>query len=322
MSRVLTGSRFRLELTPTQARLAAQSDGACRWLWNAALADRETLWLAAKSAGATGLAGSVGAAHLCSLLPGWKQEKPWLSLAPNHALQQTLRDLDRAFANFFDGRAGFPCYCRRGRSSAFWFPHPKQFEVGNDGWARLPEFSWVRFRQSQPVVGVARNITLSREGQHWFMALCVAGTFELPSAQQDGVGLDAGITQDITASTGAVSDLGAPSEPERQRLARLQRRVSRRGRGSKRYQRAVAHVAKVRRYWARRRRDSAHRLTKTLATAHCFIAIEDPKLRNLTASAQGSVTEPGRNRELLARGHADVRRMLAYKCERAGLVFV
>ena len=89
MSRTLTGLRYRLRPHPGQERILARSAGACRWLWNWALAYREDLWLAARSAGARGFRGSTGYVHLSSLLPGLKERYPWLSEAPHHALQAT-----------------------------------------------------------------------------------------------------------------------------------------------------------------------------------------------------------------------------------------
>jgi putative transposase len=91
----------------------------------------------------------VGYVHLSSLLPGLKSQYPWLARAPHHALQATLRDLDRAFSNFFAGRTGFPRYRRRGDFDALRFPDPKQFTVEGD-WVRLPKLGWVSFRGLGP----------------------------------------------------------------------------------------------------------------------------------------------------------------------------
>ena len=320
----MTGFRYRLEPTPTQERLCGQSAGACRWLWNWALAYRQDLWLAAKSAGATGLAGAAGSVHLSSLLKGLKAEHPWLARAPHHALQATLRDLDAAFEGFFAGRSGFPQYHRRERDS-FRFPDPKQFAVDGD-WVKLPKLGWTRFRLSRPMPGRARNITISGEGTHWFVSFCVEGTFTLPNAGAPGVGLDLGVTQSVTTSTGEVIHFPVATPKEEKRLRWLQRQASRRVKGSVRRRQANERVAKLKRHLANRRRDAAHKESTRLATTHELIAIEDLKLKNMTASARGTVVEPGRhvrqkaglNRAILANGHADFRRMLAYKCERSG----
>jgi putative transposase len=198
MPKTLTGLRYRLEPNSGHERVLAQSAGACRWLWNWALTYREDLWLAAKSAGATGFLSPVGYTHLSSLLPGLKRQFPWLSRAPHHALQHTLRDLDRAFTKFFTKAGGYPRYKRRGDRDAVHFPDPKQFAIDGD-WVKLPKLGWVRFRLSRPVTGTVRNVTLSREGRSWFVSFCVAGDFGCPNAGLAPVGLDLGV-----AATGAL----------------------------------------------------------------------------------------------------------------------
>jgi len=325
MSKTLTGLRYRLCPNPGHERLLAQYAGACRWLWNWALDYREGVWLAARSAGASGLRGSVGYVHLSSLLPGLKRQFPWLGRAPHHALQATLRDLDRAFSNFFAGRSGFPRYRRRGDHDALRFPDPKQFRVEGD-WAMLPKLGWVAFRRSRPVQGRVRNITLSREGCHWGISFCVEGAFSLPNAGLPAIGLDLGVAQSVTTSAGEVIAFPVATPREDRRIRFLQRRVSRRVKGSARRRIANEAVARLRRHLANRRRDAAHKLSTRLATTHASIAIEDLKLKDMTASAAGTPAAPGRNvraksrlnRGMLAQGHADFRRMLSYKCERSG----
>ena len=124
MSKTLTGLRYRLSPHPGQERILVQSMGACRWLWNWALDYRETLWLAARSAGAKGFGASVGYVNMSSLLPGLKDRFPWLANVPHHCLQSTLRDLDYAFEAFFKGRCGFPKYRRKGDGDSIRFPDP------------------------------------------------------------------------------------------------------------------------------------------------------------------------------------------------------
>jgi putative transposase len=289
------------------------------------LAYRQEVWLAAQSAGATGLAASVGYVHLSSLLPGLKQENPWLADAPHHALQATLRDLDGAFTAFFNKKSAFPRFHRKGDRDSLRFPDPKQIEVDGE-WAKLPKLGWVRLRLSRPIQGEIRNATVSREGTAWFVSFCVRGKFTLPNAGQAGIGLDVGVVQSVTTSEGEVIAFPVPTAKEEQRLRRLQRRVSRRRKGSHRRSCAVHAVARLRRHLAARRRDAAHKASTRLAITHKSIALEDLSVRALTASAAGTVDQPGRNvrgkaalnRKLLANAHGDFRRMLAYKCERSG----
>ena len=192
--------------------------------------------------------------------------------------------------------------------------------------SRLPKLGWVAFRQSRPVQGRVRNITVSREGCHWYISFCVEGAFTLPNAGLPAIGLDLGVARSVTTSTGEVFAFPVATSKEDRRMRFLQRRASRRLKGSVRRRLAYEAVARLRRHLANRRRDAAHKLSTRLATTHASIVIEDLKLKDMTASAAGTPAAPGHNvraksrlnRGMLAQGHADFRRMLSYKCERSG----
>src|SRR5580700_9276542 len=108
MSATLTGFRFRLEPTASQRLLLARTGGACRWLWNWALDQRRAIYQASEGRV------RMGWIEQANQLKPLKAHYPFLGEAPHHALQQTLRDLDRAYVNFFEGRAGYPRFRSRG----------------------------------------------------------------------------------------------------------------------------------------------------------------------------------------------------------------
>ena len=325
MSKTLTGLCYRLEPNPGHERVLSQSSGACRWLWNWALAYREDLWLAAKSAGAVGFAAPVGYVHLSSLLPGLKQLHPWLSRAPHHALQHVLRDLDGAFGKFFAGTAGYPVFKRRGERDSVHFPDSKQFSIEGN-WVKLPKLGWVRLRLSRPIAGKVRNVTLSREGKFWNVGFCVEGDFSRTNAGFTPVALDLGAVTSVAQSNGIIERFPVATAAEEKRLRWLARRASGQKRGSARHRRTLERQRKLRRHIANRRRDSAHKLTTRLASDHAVVVLEDLKVKPMTASARGTVDNPGkdvkkvasRNRRFLANAHSDLRRMLTCKCERSG----
>jgi putative transposase len=66
---------------------------------------------------------------VAKLLTAWRAETPWLANAPVHPLQQSLRDLERAYTNFFEGRAEFPTFKKKGKDESFRYPDPKQFRL-------------------------------------------------------------------------------------------------------------------------------------------------------------------------------------------------
>src|SRR5580704_12727366 len=99
--------RFRLQPTPSQANELGNWSHALRFLWNWMLAQRRDAFRASE--------GRVRVSYYeqAAQLPPMKEVFPWLSLLPSQALQQTLLNLDRAFVNFFEGRARYPDFKRR-----------------------------------------------------------------------------------------------------------------------------------------------------------------------------------------------------------------
>jgi len=324
---VHTGYRYRLEPSGDQRRRMGQYAGACRWVWNEALAWREEAYLAARSAGGKPAAGALGYVALAARLTQLRRDTAWLADAPIHPLQQTLRDQDAAFKRFFEGSAEYPRFKPKGRDS-FRFPDPKQFALDGD-WLKLPKLGWMRLRLSRalPEGGRVLNITVSREGGHWFVSLCVEHEVAAAAAPEGpAVGIDLGVANSLTLSTGERIHLPVPTKTEEAGLARLHRQVSRKCKGSGRWRRAVERLAKRKRHLAARRRDAAHKATSRIAKSYPLVVVEDLHLRNMSASAKGTQAEPGRNvaakaglnRSLLAQAHRETRQMLAYKCPRNG----
>jgi putative transposase len=284
---------------------------------------------------------SVGFAAQCAELPGLKVAVPWLAEAPSHCLQQTLRDLDQAFQNYFAGRAAFPAFRKKGQRDAFRFPDPKQFIVSlpvlpgspnfkgaPSGRLKLPKLGWVACRNGKgrhglQLMGKPKFVTVSREGKRWFASvLCEGEIPETLPVQGAPVGVDLGVAQAIALSTGEVLAVLGRTPAEDRRLARLQRTLARRRKGSKNRAKAQKRLGEFHVRIARRRRDSIHKATTKLAKNHSLIVIEDLRVRAMTASAKGTLEAPGRNvkaksglnRALLNVGFAEIRRQLEYKC--------
>jgi putative transposase len=302
--------------------------GACRWTWNHFLRFREEAYLAARAAGGTLMPGAFSYVSNARELTRLRKLIPWLRDADSVGLQQTLRDLDGAFARFFAGEAGYP-QPRHYGDDRYRVCGKASFAVDGD-WVRLPKLGWVRFRKSRdlPAGGRIMNVTVSREAAHWFVSFCVEHALSAAVAPAGApVGLDLGVTQSIAFSDDTEPfQMPVPDDTEAKFLRRLARQVSRKKQGSARRRKAVERLARRKAYHARRVRDAAHKLTTKLATTRSEIHVEDLRLRNMTASAAGTVVEPGKNvgqkaglnRSLLAQAHGQTVRLLAYKCERSG----
>ena len=137
-------------------------------------------------------------ATLCEHLARWKAdpETEWLRGAPSQSLQQALKDLDRAFQNFFAGRASYPTFKKKGRGDSFRYPQPSQIALDQaNSRVYLPKLGWVRYRNSRPVNGALRNVTVSATGDRWFASIQTQQDVADPvPAATSAVGADVGIT--------------------------------------------------------------------------------------------------------------------------------
>ncbi|MEN1416789.1 transposase [Pseudomonas aeruginosa] len=158
--------KFRIEPTGEQQRKLRQFAGACRFVFNQALA----LQQANREAGGK----FIGYVAMARQLTAWRNstETVWLKEAPVHPLQHALKDLDRAYQNFFEKRADFPRFKRKGQRDSFRFPDSKQFKL-DQGNSRifLPKLGWLRYRNSRQVLGTLKNVTVSLSAGHWYVSI-------------------------------------------------------------------------------------------------------------------------------------------------------
>ena len=149
---------FKYELMPngeTQRQLRRFA-GSCRFVYNKALALQQVNHEAGKK--------FIGYVAMAKHLTAWRngEETPWLKDTPVHPLQHALKDLDKAYQNFFAKRADFPRFKRKGSGNSFRYPDPKQIKL-DQGNRRifLPKLGWIRYRNSRDVLGELRNVTVS-----------------------------------------------------------------------------------------------------------------------------------------------------------------
>jgi putative transposase len=319
-----SGYRYRLDPSAAQQAFFRRIAGAVRFVWNWGLAQRTQLWAVVKD-----LSKEDRRAHRLTVndqinqLPALKQQFPFLALAPSHCLQQVLRNLDSAFERFFAKEADYPCFRRKGERVSFRFPDPTQFTI-DEREVDLPKVGRVRYRNSRAILGRIKQATVSWDGLHWHISVLSereVGPVDPP--RLGAVGIDLGIAQSVTCSTGQVVHFPVPGPADLTRLDRLQRRISRRRRGSRRRERARIAYLRFHRHVVQRRVDAMHKTTTILAKNHGLVVIEDLSVRSMTASARGTKDAPGRNvrakaalnQALQAQAFGEFRRQLTYKCE-------
>jgi len=179
-----------------------------------------------------------GYAGLCALLLRWKTEFAWLSDVPAQALQQSLKDLERGFTNFFEKRAEFPEFHKKGRKDSFRIP--QGFQVDNqNGRIKLPKIGWMRYRKLREIAGTPKNVTVTLVHGKAFVSIQTEHEVETPMhPSPSSVGLDWGIKRFYTLSNGEYREQLSPLQQFAEKLAKLQRVLSRKKTFSKNWKKA------------------------------------------------------------------------------------
>jgi putative transposase len=150
----LQAYKFELKPNGEQQCNMRRFAGSCRFVFNKALALQKERHEQGEK--------KLGYAALCRRLTEWKAqpETLWLSDTPSQALQQALKNLERAYKNFFDKRADFPRFKKKGQSDSFRYPQGFRLDQSNNR-IFLPKLGWIRYRNSRDIPGTVKNITVS-----------------------------------------------------------------------------------------------------------------------------------------------------------------
>jgi len=310
---------FKYELMPTgeQQRDMRRFAGSCRFVFNRALALQKERHERGEK--------KLGYAALCKLLTAWRNsaETAWLADAPVHPLQQTLKDLERAYANFFAKRADFPRFKKRGLHDSFRYPDPKQIRL-DQGNSRifLPKLGWVRYRNSRQVLGAVKNVTVSQSCGKWFVSIQTEREVQDPvPTATSAVGIDMGVARFATLSDGTFYAPLNSFKRHADRLRKAQQAMSRKVKFSNNWKKAKARVQRIHARIGNVRRDFLHKASTAISKNHAMVCIEDLRVRNMSRSAAGTTEQPGRNvraksglnRAILDQGWYEFRRQLQYK---------
>ena len=297
---------YKYELMPDgeQLRQMRRFAGACRFVFNKALAMQKSRYEQGEK--------KLGYAGLCKALTEWKAqtETAWLNETPSQALQQTLKDLERAYANFFEKRADFPRFKKKGQSDGFRYPQGIKLDQDN----------------SRKVLGTVKNVTVSAAGGKWFVSIQTEREVESPVPQGGAVGIDVGIAHFATLSDGTCLALLNSFKRHEATLAKAQRQMSHKAKFSSNWKKAKARVQKIHARIGNARRDYLHKASTSISKNHAMVCIEDLQVKNMSRSAAGTADAPGRNvrarsglnRSILDQGWFEFRRQLDYKLAWSG----
>ncbi len=272
---------YKLKPAPEQERQLERTLMLCRHIYNAALGERREAWR---------LRGvSVNYYQQKAELPGIKEAMPEYAEVNSQVSQDVVLRVERAFQAFFrrvkaGETAGYPRFQGRHRYHSFTYPQVGEHRCArlDNGFLVLSKIGRIAVRWSRPLEGTPKTVTISREADGWYAIISCAGVpaQPLPPTGQE-TGIDVGLKVFLITADGETVENPRHERKAEKKLAKAQRRVSRRQQGSKRRGKAVGWLGKAHQTVKRQRRDFHHKTALNLLRLYDTIYLEDVRVANM-----------------------------------------
>lgn len=266
--------RYRLYPNSAQQHLLSVQFGHARFVYNWGLAQRQEYY---KKYG-KGLSYYSATVLLKSLKQS--EDYAWLREANAQVLQQKLKDLDRAYVNFFEHRAKYPRFKKKHESQSVRYPQKFKFS-GNRIY--LSKVGWVKIVLHRALAGTPKNVTVSKtkSGEYYASVQCAMQVEPPIQSDLPAVGIDLGLQHFAVLSTGEKIAHPQYLRQAEKRLARLQRRLSRKQKGSANRRKARIRFARQSETIARQRQDFLQKFSYRMVTEHGLVKLETLNVKGM-----------------------------------------
>ena len=267
--------KYRFYPTDEQRVALARTFGCARFVYNWGLHTRST---AHKERGE-----KLSYNDLAAMLPDLKKHYLWLGDASSVPIQQSLRHLDRAFKNFFEGSAKYPTFKKKQHAqSATYASNAFTWDGKTLTLAKMDAPLDIQWHRPLPTDSKPSSITVTKDcANRYFVSILVEEDIQPLSVVEQEVGLDLGIKSMVALSTG--ESVGNPRyfAKDEKKLAQVQRRHARKKKGSKNRNKARVKVARVHARIADRRRDYQHKLSTRIVHENQVMCVESLAVKNM-----------------------------------------
>ena len=274
--------KYRIYPTPQQECMLVRTFGCCRFVYNWALRERTDAYFQRGER-----LSYEGTAHRLTALKQ-QADHTWLGEVSSVPLQQALRHLDRAFRNFFEGRAAYPTFHQKhGEQAATYASTAFKWDGKSLVLAKMTEPLDIRWSRRLPDGCQPTSVTVTKDSAgRYFVSILVEEDLEHLPAVEQRVGLDLGLKSMVITSDGQIYGNPKFFAKEEKKLARAQRRLSKKQKGSKNGAKARRKVARIHVRIADRRRDYQHQLSTKLIRENQTICVESLQVKNMVKNHQ------------------------------------
>ena len=298
---MIRGFKYRFYPTPEQVVALARTFGSCRFVYNWALNLRTQAWYERQE--------RINYYRSSAELTKLKQqpETAWLNEVSCIPTQQALRHLQTAFVRFWEKRAGYPSFKKKGGRETAVFT---RFGFKWDGTTiSLTKIGALRVKWSRRFTAEPSTVIVSRTPSgRYYVIFWVDEPLAVMPQVQDAIGIDLGLLDFAATSNGSKYQSPRPLKRKMAQLKRAQQALARKQKGSKNRAKARGRVAKIHEKIADIRQDFLHKLSTKLVRENQTIVIEDLNVRGMMAnhSLAGAIGKAG---------WSEFTRQIGYKCE-------